>query len=150
VRPREDRHEAGTGRCAQSSGALERRSSPWSSGPSAAVRFGRPFRSGWFCRPLLGALLESPFPRPQVAIRFGVLEVLPGIAMLAARTPVASTPRRRLRRAAAFFSRTPCLVLRLPQLPAREVFHLRVRLTLLDAVERWQQVFPLGCAKRCR
>jgi len=94
--------------------------------------------------------LESLLPPPQIPILLGVLELLARVAVFAARPPV---PAPRLRPAVgcpARFGGGTRLLLRGPQSAAGEIFHRRIRMLLLDAIERRQQLVALGGAERRR
>jgi hypothetical protein len=100
---------------------------------------------------------ESLTPARQIAGFFRVFEFLARVLMLASGPPVVSTPRRlstpsfvtRPRRAPHLCRRTR-LFQRGPQLAPGEIFHHRIRVLLMNATERGQQVLAISRTKRCR
>jgi hypothetical protein len=113
------------------------------------------------CRPILegarrtlaiaGHLLsfETLFAPVEIALLLGVLELLPRIPVLAARSPVtaAARPGRPVAGALGLGGRLR-LLRRVPQLAAREIAHHRIRMLLLDPLECGQQFVALRRAKR--
>jgi hypothetical protein len=97
-----------------------------------------------------GALstLETFLAPVEIPLLLGVLEFLPRVLMFAAGPPVAAA---RLGTGSppppgvGFLLRFFC---GLPQPAAREIFHDGIRMLLLDALERRQQLLALGSAKR--
>ena len=102
-------------------------------GPLAALTAGATVLSG-----------EAFLTTPDIAFALVPLERLPGVSVLATRTPVAPA------RCAHLFGGRSRGFRRFPQLPALKPFHLGVRMALLQPTECRKKVIAFSRAERGR